>query len=221
MATAFLALAFGPAALTLLLWVVPTPIAAQLTWSFRAGLWPHAVEGPALGPDRRWHRTSPAEPLDPWGEPYYVEDARDEDARVCSAGRDRVFERGEGDDVQVAGFFFLGAGHLLILLMVGGVLASAALGLLYTAWRQARTPRSDRLGVELARSAVVSCPLLLGCLCLVFGLGLHRVAERTSLAWVSPRLAVLCTVTFAVYVGVLYLRVRRRPDLPPDADAAP
>ncbi len=221
MAAAFLALAFGPAALTLLLWVVPSPIAAQLTWSFRAGFWPYAVEGPALGPDQRWHRTSPAEPRDPWGEPYYVEDARDDDSRVCSAGRDRVFERGEGDDVQVAGFFFFGAAHLLVLLMVGGVLVSGALGLLYTAWRQARMPRSDRLEVELARSTVVSCPLLLGCLCLVFGLGLHRVAEQTTLAWVSPRLAVLCTVAFTVYLGVLYLRVRPRAGSPPDAEAPP
>lgn len=101
-AAAFLGLTLGPIALTLLLWAVPGPVAAQLTWSFRAGFWPYSTEGAALQPDQRWFRTSPEEPLGPWGEPYFVESKNDDDSRVCSAGRDRVFELGEGDDVQGA-----------------------------------------------------------------------------------------------------------------------
>lgn len=215
-AAGFLTLALGPVALTLVLGLVPGTVAAQLTWSLRAGSWPYATEGPALSrPDRSWYRTAPPEPLDPWGSPYFVEDKSDDDTRVCSAGRNRVFELGEGDDVEVAGFFFLGAAQLLGLLMVLGGLSGAGGALLYAAWRQARLPRSPRVEVELARSAVISLPVLLACLCPLFSFGLHRVAEQTTQAWVSPRLALLGTVAFTVYLGVLYLRVRR-PDPSPD-----
>ncbi|MDC3379102.1 type II secretion system protein GspG [Planctomycetota bacterium] len=209
-------LAVGPVLLSLVLWGFHGATAAQLTWSLRAGSWPYKTEGQPLrtqpGGDQlsSWYRTSLTEmPVDPWGEAYYVEGPNDDDTLVCSAGPNGVFEFGEGDDIRVAGFFFFGSAHLLILLVVGGVLSSLAGAVLYFAWRQALMPRSPRVEVELARAAVVSLPLVLGCLCLVFATDLDNVAAQLSFAYVSPRVAVACTATFVVYMIVFYMRIGR------------
>lgn len=211
-AGALLVIALGPIVLLGVMWGIHDRASAQLRWIFgRVPRWPYPTAGGPLS-GNLWYPTTH---VDPWGTPYVVEDPDDDDASVVSAGPNRTFELGKGDDIEVAGFFFLGVAHLLILLAVGGVLSSGAGALLYLAWRQAFLPRSPRLEVELARAAVISLPLLPAVLGLVFWLGLHRVAGRASLGHASPAIAVACTVAFVVYLAVLYLRIRR--ERAPDA----
>lgn len=210
-AKVLLVFALGPVFLLFLAWTFHGTSAAQLTWSLRGRRlgYPCATEGPALQ-DRQWYRIPrAASPEDPWGQVYFVEDPFDDDTRVCSAGRNGVLEFGDGDDIQVAGFFFFGAAHFWIFLVVCGVLFAGGGTFLYAAWRQALMPRSPVIGVELARAAFISLPIFVGSVCLVFAVDLDDMARRSSSTFVSPGVAVVCTVAFVVYLTVLWARIGR------------
>ena len=198
------AVALAPILLLLLVWGWGGDAAAQLTWNLRADTQFFVAEDdPQLW---EWYRTS--FPLDPWGHSYYVANRRPgNDDPVFSVGPNGVFEGGDGDDVQVAGFFFFGAGFFLIFAAVGGVLSSLSGGFLYFAVRQAYMPRSSGLGVELARAAVIALPVFCCGLCVVFAIDLSAVSERLPFRVVPPGVAAAGTVGVVVYLWALHLRM--------------